>query len=295
MDTMIMKVDTITQCNRMFLEKTLHPLVSLIEMPDLHIQELLQMDFYSVLMKGRCTQGMAYGQTNYDFSDGTLVFLSPEQPINCMAWGGGKDHMLLCFHPELIRGTSLGESFSDYTFFHYRQNEALHVSARERTVLKDCMESIRNELQWGVDGYSRKLICNKIELLLNFCQRFYNRQFIMRHDVNAEAVEKTDKWLGHYFLTGQPRHKGLPSAESCARMQNMSSAYFDDLLKFETGKKTVEYVQFKRISVACDLLRRTNRTVAEIAEDLGYPSVRHFTSLFKKLTGCTPGLYRTPS
>ena len=290
-----MKVDTITQCNKMFLEKTLHPLVSLIEMPDLRIQELLQMDFYSVLMKGRCSQSMTYGQKNYDFSDGTLVFLSPGQPINCMTWGGGKDHILLCFHPELISGTSLGEHFNDYTFFHYRQNEALHVSVRERMVFKDCMESIKNELRWGVDEYSRKLICNKIELLLNYGSRFYHRQFIMRHDVHAEIVEKTDKWLERYFFTGQPRHTGLPSAESCARVQNMSSAYFDDLLKFETGKRTDEYVQFKRISVACDLLRRTDRSVAEIAEDLGCPSVRHFTSLFKKLKGCTPSLYKTPN
>ena len=117
----------------------------------------------------------------------------------------------------------------------------------------------------------------------------------MRHDVHAEIVEKTDKWLERYFFTGQPRHTGLPSAESCARVQNMSSAYFDDLLKFETGKRTDEYVQFKRISVACDLLRRTDRSVAEIAEDLGCPSVRHFTSLFKKLKGCTPSLYKTPN
>lgn len=135
MNIMIMKVDTITRCNRMFFEKTLHPLVSLIEMPDLHIQELLQLDFYSVWMKGRCSQNEAYGQKNYDYSDGTLVFLSPEQSINCMTWGGGRDHILLCFHPELIRGTSLGGHFSDYTFFNYRQNEALHVSVRERITL----------------------------------------------------------------------------------------------------------------------------------------------------------------
>lgn len=287
--------EDITRCNKFFSQETLHPLVSLIDLADAACDDLLQLDFYSVLFKefSRCS---CCGQKEWDFSGGTAAFIPPGHPVNMEIWTEHRKQngKLLCFHPSLIAGSPLEEHFGDYTFFRYRQNEALHVSERERDVIKRCMDSISEELHYGVDEYSRILLINKIELLLNICARYYRRQFITRHEADMEMVDETDRLLQEYFMNGQVSRKGLPGAEYLSRMLGLSPAYFDDMLKHETGKRTGEYVLFRRLAFARELLRCTDKTVTEISKELGFPSPQYFSSLFRKLTGCSPQRYRVP-
>ncbi len=288
------KIDTITSCNKFFSTKTLHPSVCLIPLSDARCKDLLQLDFYSIWLKEKSCH-FNFGRKEYDFSNGTVSFQCPNQPINMNMWDAyrGETGHLLCFHPNLFHRTPFEKQFSDYTFFYYRQNEALHVSAKEKTVIHECLDSIAEELQWGLDEYSLALITGKIEMLLNHCARFYHRQFTTRHEMNKEMLKKADQLLANYFLTGQAQLQGLPNAEYFSRMLGLSPAYFDDLLKYEIGQTTENFVQLKRIGIACELLRRTSKSTTLIAKELGFPSGQFFCRLFCKLTGSTPNKYRT--
>lgn len=292
----IIKVDTIQQCNKLLHEETLYPLVGLAHLTDLKEDSLLQMKFYSVLLK-KCPDNTSCGCKSCDYSEGTVVFLPPNQllPVKKDKAGAIAPALLLSFHPDFINNTPLGKHFGDYSFFYYRQNEALHVSAKEKRVLESILASIDEELRWGIDEYTKTLIANKIELFLNYCSRFYKRQFITRHEKNCELIEHIDKFIDDYFFSHQVLAKGLPSAKCCARALNLSPAYFEDMLHHETGKTTSEYVQFKRVAIARKQLRHTDKSVAAIAEELGYTSPQFFCRLFKRLTGLSPSEYRLSS
>ncbi len=285
----------INQCNRFFSERTLHPLVSVVDLPQSAGRILLRLDFYSILLRESPNCLACCGKKCCDFSEKTLLFLPPGQPLNPATerQAPEKGDKLLCFHPDLIRHTPLESHFGEYTFFHYRQDEALHLSARERDIVEASLNCIAEELDWGIDEYSKKLIALKIDLLLSYCSRFYKRQFITRHEANNEVVEQTDHLLQHYFLTGQAQEKGFPTAERCARIQNLSPAYLNDLLQHETGKDFKEYALFKQFDTACAQLQRTSKSVTEIATELGYHSPQVFCRIFKQLKGCTPTLFRS--
>ena len=289
MQTEIIRLNSITDCNRYFSSATLHPLVSVIDVSDPKGHAVLQLQSYAVLFKERSCHD-CFGWKDYDFSDGRLVFVAPGQSINIGNWTGRHNGkcLLLCFNPSLTHGTLCGIHFDDYSFFHYRQDEALHLSCRERTIVEAGLESISEELRWGVDEYSRRLLVNRIELLLNCCSRFYKRQFITRHDANQEILDKANRLLENYFLTGQVRYHGLPDTGYFSRMLGLSSAYFGDLLKHETGKSIYEFVSLKRIDIARGQLLRTGKSVSCIAEELGFPSVQYFSRLFKRLVGHAP-------
>ncbi len=289
----IKTINTISCCNNYFSKSTLHPLACLIDLSDIKYCDLLQLDFYSVWLK-ECTNCLGFGRKEYDFFEGTLSFLSPNQPINLKLWHGSEEvkSYLLCFHPSLIKHTPFEEHFSNYTFFHYRQNEALHISAREKKIIENCMNGISEELEWGIDEYSKTLLAGKIELLLNYCMRFYKRQFITRHEINKSILEKTNQLLENYFLTNKVINKGLPTIEYFSRMLGLSPAYFEDLLKHETGKNANEFILFKRIEFVCKELQRTEKTPADIAKEQGFPSVQYFCKLFKRVTGYSPNEYR---
>lgn len=288
------EIKDIAQCNRFFSGHTLHPLACVADVPGSAGRILLQMDFYSILLRQVPDSLACYGRKCCDFSEKTLQFFPPGQPLSPAAerQPPAKGDKLLCFHPDLMRHTLLGEHFRDYTFFHYRPNEALHLSAREKNTIGECLDGIAGELGWGMDEYSQRLICLKIDLLLSYCSRFYRRQFTTRHEENMEVVGQTGRLLAHYFLTGQAREKGFPSDEHCARMQNLSPAYLNDLLRHETGKDFKEYARLKRFEAACSQLARTGKAIAEITEGLGYPSPHLFCHIFKQLKGCTPSQFR---
>jgi AraC-like DNA-binding protein len=198
----------------------------------------------------------------------------------------------LVFHPDLIHGTSLGRHIQDYTFFGYQSNEALHVSERERKIVLDCFSKIEFELEHAIDKHSKKLIVDNIELFLNYCVRFYDRQFITRDNAHQGIIEKFEALLNAYFLSDKPQTVGLPSVAGCASELNLSANYFGDLVKKETGKTAQEYIQAKVIDVAKERIFDHNKSVSQIAYELGFKYPQHFARLFKQRVGQSPNEYR---
>lgn len=292
-ETRIITISTVSQCNEYFLQNTLNPLVSLIDLSDSDCCCLLQIDLYSVLFQNVSTCS-CFGWRDCDFSEGTLAFFPPNRLINMSLWNKGMKgtSRLLCFHPSLVSRIRLEEHLGGYTYFRYRQDEALHLSKREQNVVCTCMDGIKEELGWGTDEYSQLLLTNRIEVLLNTCARFYNRQFITRHEVGKKLIKQMDELLDNYFFSGKVMQKGLPTAEYFSRMQGHSPAYLDDLLRHETGKNIDEYVKISQFRLACGILLHTDKTVTDIVKELGYTSSQHFCYLFKRVTGFTPNAYR---
>jgi len=180
----------------------------------------------------------------------------------------------------------------DYTFFSYEANEALHLSEQERETVLDCLHKIEAELQHAVDRHSKNLIVTNIELLLNYCIRFYDRQFITRSNVNKDVLTRFENLLDDYFVSGKSQSIGLPSVQYFADQLHLSSNYFGDLIKKETGKSAQEYIQIKLINVAKDRVFDTSKTLNEIAYELGFKYPQHFSRVFKNRVGCSPNEYR---
>jgi len=191
-----------------------------------------------------------------------------------------------------LRGTSLGRHMHEYTFFSYHVNEALHLSEQERQTVIDCVHKIGLELQHAVDKHSKTLIVSNIELFLNYCIRFYDRQFITREHAHKGILERFEKLLNDYFTSDKPQTTGLPSVTYCAGELNLSSNYFGDLIKKETGRSAQEYIQSKLIDVAKEKIFDTSKSVSEVAYELGFKYPSHFTRLFKQRVGRTPNEYR---
>lgn len=290
----VLNIETVHQCNCCLGCKTLHPLASVIELSESHpVQPIIKFDFYTILLVEGDANDFWYGRKHCDYSNASVVFLTPGESIET-------DHdkifpqkgWLLAFHPDLICHTPLGESIRNYSFFFYRANEALHLSQREKTKVVDCLCNIREELHHAIDCHSKTLISRHIELLLDYCSRFYDRQFITRYEINKEIIEKTDELLDEYILAGKLKGGLLPSAAYCADFLCLSPAYFSDLLKFETGKKIYEYFQLKRLDASKKMLLDRSNTISMVAGKLGYPSVQYFSLLFKKINRITPNEYR---
>ena len=286
-------INTVAECNRYFSQCTWHPLAGMADISATGKCDLLQMGLYAVLCEEHpCAP--CFGRKECDFSDGRMLFISPGQRINLACWNryAQGTNRLLCFHPDLLQDTLPAVHLDDYSFFRYRQNEALHLSCRELEVAKSCMAGIAGELQWGVDEFSRSLLAGRIGLLLNYGRRFYKRQFITRHEAHECVLRRTDELLDSYLLSGKAPEHGLPTAEYFARMQVFSPAYFDDLLRHETGQSAKEYVQARQFGMACEQLLHTAKSVSCIARELGYSSLQQFCCLFKRLKGCAPDDYR---
>ena len=290
----VLNIETVHQCNCCLGNKTLHPLVSVIDLSKTNLEQCTtKFDFYTILLIEGQTEEFLYGRKYYDYSNASLIFLTPGESIkidkNKIAHPKG---WLLAFHPDLLYRTSLGENIKNYSFFFYKPDEALHLSLREKAKAMECMHNIGEELQHAIDCHSKTLISRHIELLLDYCTRFYERQFITRCEANKIIIDKTDMLLDNYIRSGKLKSCILPSAEYCASMLHLSAHYFNDLLKFETGKNIYEYFQFKRLEISKQLLLDPNSSIGMIADKLGYSNVQYFCSLFKKITGLTPNEYR---
>ena len=291
----ILKFESVSQYNAFNNHETLHPLVSVIDFSKAAPRKLRRsfFGFYLVMLKDVLCGDIRYGKNTYDYQEGTLIFLAPGQII-----GENGDELYqpkgygIVFHPDLIKGTSLGRHIDDYSFFSYNVNEALHVSERERQLLLDLFSKIKYELEHAVDKHSKMLIADNIELLLNYCIRFYDRQFITRDNVHKGILERFESLLTEYFALDKPQHLGLPSVAYCASECNLSSNYFGDLIKKETGKSAHEFIQLKLIDVAKEKMAGEKKSVSEIAYSLGYKYPQHFTRVFKQQTGVTPLEYR---
>jgi AraC family transcriptional regulator, transcriptional activator of pobA len=292
----ILKFTTISQYNAFNKNSTLHPLVSVVDLSKAEPRRLRRMsyDFYTVFLKEIKCGDLRYGCSNYDYEEGTLIFLAPGQVIG----SNGEEYyqpqgLALVFHPDLIRGTLLAQHMNDYTFFSYAVNEALHLSERERQIILDCFSKIKYELELGVDKHSKKLIVTNIELFLNYCIRFYDRQFITRENAVKGILEKFETVLNDYFSSDRPQTIGLPSVSYCASELNLSANYFGDLIKKETGKSAHEFIQLKLMDVAKERMFDTTKSVSEVAYGLGFKYPQHFSRVFKQLVGMTPQEYRS--
>lgn len=291
----ILKLDNITQYNSMRGVETLHPLVSVVDMSKAQptLSTRINFGFYCVFLKEIKCGDLKYGCNYYDYQEGTLVFVAPGQilGVNSKEIIQPKGWALL-FHPDLIRGTSLGHNIKDYTFFSYEVNEALHLSEKEKQIVIDCLNKIDYELRQSIDKHSKKLIANNIELLLNYCMRFYDRQFITRSNVNKDFLIKFENLLDEYFKSDRPLLLGLPTVKYCADNIHLSANYLGDLIKKETGKSPQEHIQLKLMEVAKERIFDKSKSVSEIAYDLGFKHPQHFSRMFKNETGYTPNEYR---
>jgi AraC-like DNA-binding protein len=291
---------TVNDYSSKFNLSALHPLVTVHDLSEgtwmtQENAEAVRYHFYGIFLKQGEGCVLRYGRQKYDYQDGTLVFIGPGQVVNVGHIGKTfkpSGHALL-FHPDLLWGTNLGKSMTNYTFFSYHSHEALHVSKRERQMVLDAFEKIRFELSQGIDKHSKELIVSNIELFLKYCTRFYDRQFITRDKVSMGIIEKFESSLNSYIQTGKTRDLGTPSVRYFAEEQHLSPNYFGDLIKKETGKSALEYIQSKIIDVAKDKIFDPDKSVSEIAYELGFKYPQHFTRLFKQHVGLSPSEYRS--
>lgn len=241
-----------------------------------------------------CADYLKYGRKEYDYQENTLVFVSPGQVFGHPADGSTYQAKGWClyFSPELLRGTQLGRHMKDYTFFSYDVSEALHLSMQERETIIDCLKKINDEINNGADRHSNTIIASAIELFLNYCTRFYDRQFITRKKANKDILTHFEELLDEYFISDKPKRLGTPTVAWCADQLHLSPNYFGDLIKKETGKSAQEYVQQRIMETAKTFLSNTDKTVSEIAYALGYQYPQYFNRAFKKIENCTPLEYR---
>lgn len=293
----IIKLENVDQYNNLYGLETLHPLVSIIDLTKAtkwvnHIQ--MNYGLYALFLKKTQSCNIKYGRTSYDYEEGTIVCFAPGQTVGVDTIEDEVAPQVygIVFHPDLIRGTSLGKSIKNYTFFSYAVNEALHLSEQERGIVMDCLGKISLELEHAIDKHSKALIAMNIELLLNYCMRFYERQFISRSDANKDALSRFEQLLDDYFQSSLPMQDGLPSVKYFADKTCLSPNYFGDMIKKETGKTPQERIQEKIIELAKEHIADTDKTVSEIAYTLGFQYPQHLCRMFKKRTGCTPNEYR---
>jgi len=292
----IIKLESVAQFNRDREQKTLHPLVSVLDNAlSRPVQEARYIsDLYIVFLKNVKCGELRYGRNHYDYEEGTLLFIAPGQVFGFE--NNGKmvqpTGWSLIFHPDLIRGTHLGKRINEYNFFSYDSNEALHVSDAEREIVLECFRKIRYELAHAIDKHSRTLIVSNIELFFNYCVRFYDRQFVTREHVNKDVLSTFEGLLNDYLHSDKPQMLGLPSVAYCAGQMNLSPKYFSDLIKREIGKSAQEYIHFKLMEAAKEKIFDTTKSISEVAYDLGFKYPAHFTRMFKQHVGYSPYEYR---
>ena len=295
-------VQSIDQYNADNNHKTLNPLVTVIDFSKANMREWgdadtirFQYGLFSMILKDVKCGDLKYGRHTYDYQAGTLVFFAPGQVVEIdnpkvpyQPMGHG-----LVFHPDLLIGTNLGRLITQFKFFHYASHEALHLSDDERQMILDSFAKIAFELKQPIDKHSKKLIVSNIELFLGYCQRFYDRQFITREHVNKGILERFESLLNTYFESDQAQVNGIPSVSYFANELHLSANYFGDLIKKETGLTAKDYIQNKTIDVAKNRVFDTDKTINEIAFEMGFKYPQHFTRLFKQRVGQTPNEYRS--
>lgn len=274
---------------------TLHPLVSVVDMSELSEirHSLKRFGFYCIFLKQLHCGTILYGRSKYDYREGTLVCVAPGQVAGADDGGvtTNPKGWILMFHPDLLRGTSLAGKMRDYTFFTYSSNEALHTSEKERQTIMGCMHEIHKELQHPIDRHSKRIIVSNIELLLNHCIRFYDRQFVTRETVNHDLLSRFEKLLSDYFDTPYAM-QGLPTVAWFADKLHLSANYFGDLIKREMGISAQEYIQQQIIERAKFLLVDRQMTVSQTAYTLGYKYPNHLSRVFKRVMGLSPNEYK---
>ena len=274
-----------------------HPLVSVISLQEIsrdnfrEEETLYRLGFYAVYLK-QLKGSMKYGRSHYDFDEGTLMFTAPGQAVSTKRHISYNEGWGLFFHADLLNRTTLGKKIHQYSFFLYDANEALHVSQDEKKTLLSCNENIKREYFQNIDQHSRQLIVSNIELLLNYCNRFYDRQFLTRAKASHDIVQQFENAMLDYFSQESLIDKGLPDVKYFASKLHLSPNYLSDLLKKYTGKTTQEHIHMQVIEKARSLLWSSDKPISEIAYALGFEHPSHFTRIFKTKMGKSPTEFR---
>lgn len=297
----ITKISTITEFHRLRgLPKPEHPLISVIDFnainrPD-DIGEVNWMfDFYQISMKRGIGGKLKYGQQEYDFDEGVLFFISPNQVFGVAAEQDPtieRSGWMLLIHPDFLWNTPLAKTIKQYDFFDYSVNEALFLSDKEEQILNGIIENIRQEYHSTIDKFSKHIIVSQLESLLNYSERFYNRQFITREQANHQLLGRLERLLSDYFESDDLISKGLPSVQTIAGSLNVSPGYLSSMLRMLTGQNTQQHIHEKLIEKAKEKLSTTDLTVSEIAYELGFEHLQSFSKLFKSKTNMSPLQFR---
>ncbi|MEM7179956.1 MAG: helix-turn-helix transcriptional regulator [Spirochaetota bacterium] len=298
----MIRIDSVSTWHKLSnLPSPKHPLITLVNYSELKEYQKWEgvtfiSDLYLIMMKevsSACS--LRYGRMNYDYQGKSMLFLAPGQKVTVNYNEEAPNGWGLSFHPDLIRKSNLATAMKDYTFFSYDTHEALHVSDREKETITHIVQDIENEFSANLDEHSQTLILSQLELLLNYCKRFYSRQFITRENHNKDVLTRFDGILHEYFVSGKVTQVGLPTAKYLADAMPYSTNYLNDLLKKETGKTTLEHIHSYVIEEAKILLLSSNNSVVEISQKLGFEYTQNFSRLFKKKTGMSPNEYRKVS
>lgn len=289
-------IDSVDRYNEIFGLETRHPLVSIIDLAKSTTwptRAWFRYEVYALYLKNVKCGDIKYGRQYYDYQDGTIVYFAPGQitDLEMLPNIQPNAHGIL-FHPDLIRGTALGQEIKKYSFFSYEINEALHISEEERQTVMDCLQKITIELEHSIDKHSRRLICANIGLLLDYCMRFYERQFDTRNGVNKDIIVRFEHLLNEYFEGDAPQKQGLPSVKYFADKVFLSANYFSDMVRKQTGKTVSEYIQDKMIGLVKEQLLSTDKTTSQIAYEIGFQYPQHLSRMFKRIVGMTPNKFR---
>lgn len=290
------KIESISQLNTLIGQKTLHPLLSIIDLAEATRLGQLSIsgDFYALFFKQVQCGDFRFGRRCHDFQSCTLAFKAPGQTIDINRHDAPEQTSILgiTFHPKVFNETPLICKKSEYSFFSYQENESLHLSEREKQIILGCMSNFQKELQRDIDRFSLRLLAVHLELLLDYCLRFYERQFITRCNINNDILAYFNQLLEQYLQAEHGVKTELRSIEYVHERIPQSIAYLNDLVRVETGKTLREHVRLKKIDMAKHLVTSSNKTISEIALALGFPNTQTFLCLFKKLVGCSPNEYR---
>lgn len=273
--------------------KPLHPLVSLVNYADIktpadELPKALLLNFYKISYKKHLTGKIKYGQNYYDFDEGGLSFVSPNQLIQSAEDEKDYSGYTLLIHPDFIRNYPLDAKIKTFGFFSYSVNEALFLSEKEMQIVFSVFENIKEELNSNLDDFSQDLMVSYIEVLLNYSNRFYKRQFLTRKAVNNDLLTQMEQLLSDYFQQELALNKGLPTVEYLATQLNISPRYLSDMLRSLTSQNAQQHIHNKLIEKAKEYLTSTNLSVSEIAYQLGFEHSQSFNKLFKKKTKLTP-------
>ena len=296
----IIHIKSIAQVYQFFKgEKAKHPLITVIRkwpQTGLDMNKIkFRSDLYYIAVKRDISGSFKYGRSAYDYQEGSMVFISPGQVVTfSMGKPEAEPHgWTILFHPDLIRKSKLGKTIRQYSFFNYDTNESLHLSDKERNFLNALVDTIEEEINQNMDRYSQELIVQHLETILKYSNRYYDRQFYTRTNLNKDLVSKFENYLQVYFASSRLVENGLPSIDDCGRALNMSGAYLSDLLRTETGRSAKDHIHEFVIDRAKTILLNSKSSVGEIAFDLGFKYPQNFSKLFKAKTGLSPSQYRS--
>jgi AraC family transcriptional regulator, transcriptional activator of pobA len=296
-ESTLYKFESLSEFHRVFgLPKPLHPLISFIALKDMQfdageLPDLVVLNFYKIAYKINVCGKARYGQNYYDFGEGGLVLTAPNQIFQSPDDTPHEGYLLL-IHPDFLLSYPLAKKIKEYGFFSYAANEALHLSDKERATIMAVFKILDEELNSRIDDFSQDVIISQIELLLNYSNRFYKRQFITRKAVNIDVLQKLEEILGDYFLSEKPLVHGIPTVQYLSEQLNISASYLSDMLRSLTGQNAQQHIHNKLVEKAKEILSTSHLSVSEVAYQLGFEHPQSFSRLFKTKTKQSPMEFR---